>query len=533
MGIRVRTVVLMVVAEGSLLAIAGASGCSESSVTAQPAASSTSPASPAPTSSARTAALVAAAADAGAPSTQCSGNTLTLGPIVPGDVASQLNQQDFDCYAWQELIGLNWPAALPDGGPPSAFGDPADTSPVVWETYMDIDTLFNAAGTAPPAWGTQPVIPPACQSLPEAKAGKRPRALTMSAKFSEVFLAPGASAQATPPPNWLGAQNGTNLWYEVRVSQDEYDYIVQNGLYNADNQAAFYKDGGADALITLPVGQMKFGQTTALGALELKAAWMVVTDPTSDKWKRYKKTSAFVYDPAADTCSSVTAALVGLHILHKTSSQPTWVWATFEHVDNVPAAGSDAGAPPYGYNLNSGSCTSQSVNVPANCLPDGGAGDASKEVSVTCAPNTQPPYNLGAGCPGPVPIQVTRTQPLDDSAQTINALAQGFIASANPSSVWQYYQLVNVIWSTNPATLQPQSVPLSFSSPQPPGVTVANTTLETYAQGTTCLDCHKYASIAGQSGYESDFSFIFEHASSPALAKERAAKKKSRAKPAR
>lgn len=461
-----------------------------------------------------------------APTTPCSGNTLTLGPVVPGDITSGLNQRDFNCYAWQEMIGLNWPSDQPAGGPPSVFGDPTDNGPVTWESYMDIDDLFTAdASKAPPAWGSQPTIPAACQSLQDKLAGaekKRSRALSMSSKFSELIPS-SASGQATGKPNWLGAQNGTNLWYEVKVDKDEYDYIVSNKLYYESGITDFYSKGGASARITLPPGVMKFGQTTTLGAIELKAAWMVVSDPGNAKWARYKKTSAFVYDAAKSSCSTVTLALVGLHILHKTSSQPTWVWATFEQVDNVADKTMNVGTPPSGYNLYNPSCAAQKVTFPASCAGDG----KSTSGTVSCTANAQPPYNLGDACPAPVPIQVSRTTPLDDDAQAVNSLAQSFIRGQYSASVWQYYALVNVIWSTAPATQQPQNIPLAFASPQPPSMAVANTTLETYAQGSRCLDCHQYASVTDDNALETDFSFVFRHAQTKDAALKRAKAKKA------
>jgi len=78
------------------------------------------------------------------------------------------------------------------------------------------------------------------------------------------------------------------------------------------------------------------------GAIELKAAWMEVNDLQNPKWKRYKLSTATVLDPTTGKLRNTTVALVGLHVLHKTAKQPTWVWATFEHIDNVPDSGSTA-----------------------------------------------------------------------------------------------------------------------------------------------------------------------------------------------
>ena len=68
--------------------------------------------------------------------------------------------------------------------------------------------------------------------------------------------------------------------------------------------------------------------------MELKAAWRVLTDPAQSS--RYLTGQAVLVNNGV--CSTATVGLVGLHIIHKTVTQPQWIWATFEHVDNVPPA---------------------------------------------------------------------------------------------------------------------------------------------------------------------------------------------------
>jgi len=69
-----------------------------------------------------------------------------------------------------------------------------------------------------------------------------------------------------------------------------------------------------------------------------------------------------------------------------------------------------------------------------------------------------------------------------------------------PNSVWQYYQLVDVIWSATPQLdpTQPIQSPrnINVSAMQSGGAVVANSTLESYAQTTTCYQCHVFSTIA-------------------------------------
>ncbi|MGH6636631.1 MAG: cytochrome c family protein [Gammaproteobacteria bacterium] len=434
---------------------------------------------------------------------------------VPGDAPITSNQLDADCFGWWEFIALNWPTAQGAG-----FGDPGDLNPVQWETYMVRELLFQAGAATPPAWGTQPAIPPDCMSQAKltAKSPGSMRFLRATSKFTSSFANqfdfPDSIDEAAPTnaPNWLGAQNGTNVWYEVRVNQDEYNYVVSEQFYNANNQAAWVDNGNGQPIV-LPKGSS--GGPT--GAIELKAAWMEVPDATNPNWNRYKLSPAVIVDPASNTCRSTTVALVGFHIIHKTQKQPTWFWATFEHVDNVPGSSSTTGS----YNFYNANCQAQTVQVSnSSCLPQG----ATSPVTVSCTANTSPPYYLGDGCPGPVPIQVSRVVPIDNDAQMANSTVQSAIKLAFPNSVWQNYQLVNVIWSTNPTqdppkpvNVNPNGMPLTSMLPT---VKVANTTLETYAQNLTCTDCHRYATIAPTTGnpsppWDADFSFAIGSATTP------------------
>lgn len=439
--------------------------------------------------------------------------TVVFGPTVPSD-ATMSSQSDANCFAWAEFVALNWPVDQSAG-----FGDPGDVAPVQWQTFMPLQLLFPPGGTEPPAWGALPPVPANCQKqLNASAAGReflashmRPMLLSAASKFSinaSPSSFPSISGQAAPlnQPNWLGAQNGTNVWYEVRINKDEYQYIVDNGLYNANNQATWIAQNKP---IVLPKGK-KGG---IVGSIELKAAWMEVPDPADKRWNRYKISRGIVIDPSTNVCRVVTLALVGLHIIHKTSNQPQWVWATFEHVDNVPSP-TNANGP---FSFSSGNCQPRSLVVPKNCLPKG----TNSPVTVGCTPNVAPPYYLCAGSPGPVPIQVSRVTPLDNDAQQTNQTLQRAIAAAYPNSIWQYYQLINVVWSTSkpPDPTVPPTVPLNPTGLLPP-IPVANTTLETYVQAKSCTDCHRSATIAKTAGnpnpsWASDFSFAFGTATAP------------------
>ena len=427
---------------------------------------------------------------------------------VPGDLATFGNQSQADCFAWQEFISLNWPT---DGS--TDFGQPGDYDPVTWETYMPKEVLFQAGGVKPPAWGT--LVSPAFASKFKTQRliynTKKTKLLTFSAKFADTDTINSMSpSQAAPfnAPNWLGAQNKTNVWYEIMLNQDYYNFVVTNGYYNAINQHNSVKNG-------VPINFPKGVYNGSVGAIELKAAWMEVTDLQSPKWNRYKLSKAVVMDALTGQLRNTTVALVGLHILHKTTNQPTWVWATFEHIDNVPNTTSET-PPPYGYNFYNPNCTPQQVS-----LKNG------TNVSVTCTANTSPPYYLTDA--NPVPIQITRVNSIDtEDAAPINSKMQNSIKGFYPNSVFQYYQLVDVIWSqiVQPDPTTPIKAPrtLNPSSMQSGKTIVANSTMESYVQNTnTCTSCHVYSTIAPyprdsiNNNIFGDFSFAISGATYPTL----------------
>lgn len=435
---------------------------------------------------------------------------------VPGDL-NNFNQSSADCFAWQEFIALNWPA-----NSANSFGAPNDLNPTQWETYMPRDVLFQPNGMAPPTWGTL-VSEQYAQKFKSQRLlmnRTKTKLLTFTSKFSlSDTLSDMGFGQAAPfnGPNWLGAQNGKNVWYEIMLNKDYYNYVVKNGFYNAQTQ---HDSVIAGSPINFPMGKINAqGQTTQTGAIELKAAWMEIdTNSSPLKWKRYKLSLATVMDATTGTLRTTTVALVGLHILHKTQNQPTWVWATFEQIDNTPSTGDNPANHPYGYNFYNAKCNPQQVTYKSPYSK------ADTTVIVSCTANASPPYYLKYAAP--TSIQVTRINSIDQTnAAPINKRMQDSIKKFYPNSVWQYYQLVDVMWSQGPQSgLKPASnvpFPLNKALMTSGANILANTTMESYVQKQTCTSCHVYSTIAADSTDTAhnqifgDFSFAIGFATSP------------------
>ena len=158
---------------------------------------------------------------------------------------------------------------------------------------------------------------------------------------------------------------------EARINPVEVDQIVDNGWYSAQNLidqnfnndvsmqgnpfelVCSSKEDGGVYPGNPPTGLAPcraIGSSSAnepVGSMELKAAWMVL--PPEESLNRssidqnYYTTSRtlrvnFVNEHGEvekDKLFTVPVALIGFHIVHKTSAQG-WIWATFEHINNAP-----------------------------------------------------------------------------------------------------------------------------------------------------------------------------------------------------
>ncbi|TNJ48068.1 hypothetical protein [Phaeobacter sp. B1627] len=472
---------------------------------------------------------------------------LILNPASPlfltSDTPFLSTQPDVNCYSWQMFISLNWPAdpdwpgvpakagepdrsaAMADFGKPGGSGQPM-AGATVWESFMPAPGIFKPGAATPDAWGTRPPLPPSCKSTGLRAAGSYPKVLTASSKAAVhprhgFNLTTGTQASQSDEimeavGGWLTDQSGKLVFFERLVGKAEYDYIAGSGLYDAATQmsVATNADGTTPQGLSLPAGARILRPPSTpqpqeeLGAFELKAAWRVLTGMTA-QYPRYLTASTWLLRPDTGVCTQEVVGLVGLHIIHKTSTFPDFVWATFEQVDNVQEKTGET-PPPGGYSFFDPS-SSETPNQPR----------------IKCS---------SSGCtdlfPRDQPVQVTREVPTVQAMDSLNSAVQSLIKSqSGGASVFQYYKLVNVLWdgAPTPPMNEPGAnakVPLHYGSFESQGnQPVANTTMETYAQkvgggsnadDASCNICHRGATIAGSSTLASDFSFLFGTASSQA-----------------
>ncbi|MBS1637541.1 MAG: hypothetical protein JST26_16620 [Bacteroidetes bacterium] len=382
-------------------------------------------------------------------------------------------QPCFDIFSWKSFIALNWPAN-PDGSPMSGpYSGDHPAAKRVWEYYTDPAEVFQTNEHLLPFSGP-------------LKMSNELKGFRMFAQLShELVDVPADIKQATGQP--LIDKNLNFALYEIKLNKDEVDYIIKDTLYT--------KEGQEGKVIQFPEGSAK----GIVGAIEIKATWKIL-EPSVDDTSKFYKRMAVIYVPAKQSATGKPlflkemVGLVAMHILHKTEKFPFWIWSTFEQVSNAPEQ-ANAGSAGNQYSFYNPACTTCTVNTPAPAPKDGNyIWQATK------------PYAKTYATAGMYGTQVVRTNPVYGPTEVINQRWQKALAQAG--SVFANYRLIGSQWA-----VVSDGAPPHDTVPAPD--TLANTTLETYIQNSSCtMTCHKFAKDAV--GNSSDFSFILGHARSMA-----------------
>ena len=157
--------------------------------------------------------------------------------------------------------------------------------------------------------------------------------------------------EATGQP--LVDQNLNFVVFEIKMNPDEVNYINTNGLNTEEGQVG--------KNISFPPGN-----SNSVGSIEIKASWKIMVPGVDDSTKFYCR-RATIFVPAAQSVThqnlylNETVGLVAMHIIHKTTKFPLWVWTTFEHVNNAPLIGHVD--PSIAYSFYNNQCPNCSTNV--------------------------------------------------------------------------------------------------------------------------------------------------------------------------
>ncbi len=360
--------------------------------------------------------------------------------------APSAGRMAFNNYTWQMFVAANWPAMGNARGVADCGRKIGSTTDVVWTSYKTTDETFLPGAADPGPWNT-----PSKSQLVFSEISK------VSSGIQDEIDAQDTIMQ--PVGGWLVDQSGYPVYYQIAINKTTYDYIREEGFYNR-NTAVSAKE------IIFPNN-----------SLEVKAAWRWLQ--RGDNHSRYFTRAArfALYDAKGKSTGEFregVAGLVGFHIIVKAEGFPQWIWATFEHVDNVPGPG---------------------VSLPSFNNP--------RCTGPYCTPNISPEHS---GQPFGIPNQLTRFTPLYPDTVAINDAYQRALIG----TPFQYYQLVTSQYPSDPKN------PGDRMGAPIPNI-AANTTLESYIQAeSSCIACHFTARVPGGELTKTDYSFILLHAKAPA-----------------
>lgn len=345
-------------------------------------------------------------------------------------------QRWFDIFSWQAFIALNWPAQ-PDGQPDNQRTLADSQTPRVWEYYVDADQVYRKDGAAPLPWkdavaaSQKKIFWMSGMSIgtPEDKknAGDGDYVLP-------VIGGPSGSLQAFTGP--MIDQQGKWVRYQAAMNKVEFDYLVENKLYNLEGQIAYT----ARNQIVFPANQ----GTRKHGAIEIKLSWKQMSD--QDDPSRFLVRNARVV-PLTGAPYSADFGLVGMHITAKTESSPTWIWATFEHVDNTNV--NDLEKDSRGRPLRPTFYNPDNPTIPVNTLAPKNAAPINQYNPATGKNDGPPVYTSWDESLTTNPTQTTMVLPVPKATAALNAQVRAVLGRLG--SVFQYYELIGTQWPAAPS----------------------------------------------------------------------------------
>ncbi len=444
-------------------------------------------------------------------------------------------------FAWETFVALNSPVDCETAGEHLE-------KPRVWEFYHFPKDVFLEGGKKP---DLNQVIPPQCTN-------ENP---IVPLHYSEVNEDPTfARQEGEGVSRQEGKEDGTSyklafedvlvdpegnyVLSEVRINLVEFQQIFRNQWYSAlaltkkqfnndvtqggnpfqlmcsskgkPDYAYYPKDNKSLAPCKKDKANDKANDKE--GAIEVKAAWMVLdpkkkeTDQWPD-WSKYYTTSRRLeVEKVVDknkkiienTIVEIPVALIGFHILHKTS-RLGWVWSTFEHVNNAPYQNLLGNT----YTMVGVDCyePDQRLSDDYNLYRHNPESTVPVNESQTQKPylwNADYPYAMTEKKGEIVPqasSQIARQVCIPEFANELNEYWHNKLKD----SIWENYQLIGVQWLENPKKPSESQVK--------PYNNLINVALEPFPKnhenGFSCVGCHRQAHLPV---IKSDFSFLINNA---------------------
>lgn len=256
-----------------------------------------------------------------------------ISPQIPVDVDPALQtklkaendnffalNQEFNKFSWQAFVAIFWPLNA-EGKPMPNFTDQGEAT---WLTWKEAFEVYRKDGGVPAPWGSPRTGSEEYTSLDNHEDFRvYLSSETPAHKGSDNIADEEDQAFAGK----LFDQNGNIVYYEVLLNEAEFNYLVDNKLYNKNGQIEFTSTG---QIADFPKGEMS---NNTVGAIEIKLAWKILTD--EDYKERYFVNQGYIIDPTTEKLVPKDLGMIGFHISQKTPTGKQWVWSTFEHIDNL------------------------------------------------------------------------------------------------------------------------------------------------------------------------------------------------------
>ena len=439
--------------------------------------------------------------------------SITITYTVPTDVnqsgggASKATIQQAAAFAWQEFFALNWPAVnqtgaantrdMPDTG--KKFGD--QRVPLVWQTFRGKVEIFPGNGSqtvGPPGSGIGSPTP--TPALPNYGYDAPPQYIYASAVGPCTAPAPAQSPVASPA--WVNADEISQISLDymfagvlpgpspsptasatpvnsqpqlirflAKANRTQYNYVVGNQYWYQNGDGTSPAEKASQNFINTTSSQPSpappQGSYVSFppGTIEVKAAFRELA--ANEDPKRFHITTVRYYEEGSGNgCyREAPMALIALHIIQKTPSAPSFIYATFEQADNILLPQNDSSGKPVAVEDADGnikknlpSPTPATPTTPGLSYLDGPTQSNPNPPTVTangrsCAsPGNQIYYqNLPPPPPADEPLgnicinyrDHLIPQAIIDANQAAH-YAMNNSPNSIPDSPWLYYKLVNV-----------------------------------------------------------------------------------------
>ncbi len=432
--------------------------------------------------------------------TAASDPQIVISSDLPSDIPGGANNATLTAaaeFAWQEFIALNWPAQsgtrdVPDET--AKFGDSNFTGPLVWHTYRHKVEIYPGQGspnglndtasdfgysTLPPKYtygtgagdnGNGQV--PAC----EGQTPVSEPAFINADEISQIGL--DSMFAGTAPDNVAGNSEPQLIRFLAKGNKSHFMYAVDGEALEPQGDPLYThpkpcptdtSDSGYDhtycvAQRNLQAVSQSNGATTELpgitiefpdGTIMAKGAWRELTADEMQSGRFYT-TPVRYYEDSGDgehACyREAEWGMVAMHIIHKTPSAPTFVFATYEQADALLTQGGDPVEDENGDEVNDGGQTSSTT--PALAYQDGTPPMLSIVGSDYCTTPgdrlfyQENPDKTGLPSDGSI-CQNFRNNPIPSPVSEVNQAAHQAIQAYNQQngiadSPWLYYRLTNV-----------------------------------------------------------------------------------------